>query len=62
MSDTLFALLSDLIDLQHSLGFYHDLGVGLYESRLFSTLSKCPLPPSFQLKITPSLPSPAQCC
>ena len=57
----MFALLSDLIDSQHSLGSYHDLGFGLYESIAFSRLRKCPLPPSFQLKITPP-PPPAQCC
>ena len=54
--DTLCALLSDVIDSQHSSGSYHELGTGLCESRPFSRLSKCPLPLSLQLKITPSLP------
>ena len=44
------------------LGSYYDLGIGLYESRLFFRLSKCLLPSSFQLKITSPLPPPAQCC
>ena len=48
--------------MQHSLASDHDHSIGLYESRPFSRLSKCPLPFSFQLKITPSLPPPAQCC
>ena len=42
--------------MQHSLASDHDHSIGLYESRPFSRLSKCPLPFSFQLKITPSLP------
>ena len=46
--DTLCEFLSDLIDLQHSLGSYHNLGgIGLCESRPFFRLSNCPLPLSF---------------
>ena len=62
MYDTLFALLSNLVDSQHSLDSYHDLGIGLYESRPFSRLPKSHFSFSFQLKIIPPLPPPAQCC
>ena len=52
-----------LTDSQHNLTFYHVLlGIGLYESRPFSRISKCPLPFSLQLKITPLFPHPGQCC
>ena len=55
------ALLSDLIHSWHRLASYHDLGVGLYESRPFSRLLKFSLPFFFQLKNTPPLHRPAQC-
>ena len=47
------ALLSQLNRFAGQLSFYHDLGFGLYESSPFPRLSKCSLPLSFQLKITP---------
>ena len=62
MYDTLYALLSDLIDSQYSLASYHDLDISLYKCRPFPRLSKYPLPFSFQLKINPPLPPQAQFC
>ena len=44
---TLCALLSDFIDLLHSLASHQDLGVGLYKSRPFSRLLAYPIPFSF---------------
>ena len=61
MSDTLFAFSSDLLDSQHSLSSYHNLGIGLYECRPFSRLPKCPFP-LLPVKKTPPLSPPAQCC
>ena len=57
MQDTLCALLSDLIDSQHSLGSYHDLGIGLYESRPFSRLPEVSFPSLFSYNNPSSLPS-----
>ena len=44
------------------IGSYHDLDIGLYESRPFFRFSKCSFAFSFQSKITPLLPHLTQCC